>query len=457
VFTFSSRHLVITPLALTFACVHAINIHAMTPRAEPVILFDFEDQGLSQSWTVSGSLHATRAEIPEPPPGNPTGHGVRVTVTNPSTLLTHSGMAPTDWTGYEALRFRVYRSPESVQQAPTALLRVRAREEDGNAAFVRRVDLDAGGWTEVTLPLRWFRWDDGRVPRWDRIDNVAFSFLTSGEYWLDEISVIPASGDQDRLHPSPAELAELAAEFGSEIQVIERDGIALVSAAPELDAEQLLAHLAEVRAAVLADMPFLVPPDRPIPLVVLPDQESFRAYVERVASAHAANASVPGLPGFTLMGVATSFWHDDHGTLRPVYTHEFVHALMSASAGLPNLTEWFQEGVAARYQWRFHPEAMDAAYIRRHMAAADGPRPLAELCLGEPIGIDDYWQAMTLVDLLVGHERFAPHLEMLLQRFRDAGTTDLRPHVGTVLGVTWAELGQDWRGDVARRYGSLGD
>ncbi len=351
-----------------------------------------------------------------------------------------------DWSAFEALSFWVYRSPESVEQVPVATLRVHLWEVDGNAAFVRRVDLDREGWTRVTLPLRWFRWDGGRVPRWDRVDALAFAFATPGEYWLDEIGLVPASDEGGgQLHPSPAELAELAEALDAEVHVVGRDGIAVISAAGELDAEQLIDHLIQVRAAVLADLPFLDPPDWSIPVVVLPDEASFHAYVDLLADAHAADASIPGLPGYTLMGVATSFWDPEFGTLRPVYTHEFVHALMTASAGLPNLTEWFQEGVAARYQWRFHPDAMDEGYIHRRMEAPEGHKALTSLCHGAPITDDDYWQAMTVVDLLFDHPRYAPHVELLLQGFRDGGSTDLRPHVGTVLGVTWDELERDWR------------
>ena len=61
---------------------------------------------------------------------------------------------------------------------------------------------------------------------------------------------------------------------------------------------------------------------------------------------------------------------------------------------------------------------------------------------------------MTLVDLLNRHPKYAPHFETLLQGYRDAGSTDLRPHVGTVLGVKWDELEQDWLENVARRYKS---
>jgi hypothetical protein len=83
-------------------------------------------------------------------------------------------------------------------------------------------------------------------------------------------------------------------------------------------------------------------------------------------------------------------------------------------------------------------------------------KPLAELCDGGPIQVGRYWQAKTVVDLLIEHERNAPRFELLLQGFRDAGSTDVRPFLGVVLGVSWEELERDWREDVARRYGGGG-
>ena len=453
------RHLAIIPLAVVLAHGYAINCRAKTPGpvAEPVILFDFDPATVGSTWRFDQS-HGAAASLGEgrTRPQGTRGGCLRLQVHRPGAKLhTYAHRIPADWAGFEALRLRVYRPPEDAERMPAVTVEVWLSEVDDNAAFWHRVDLEGDGWIEVDLPLRWFRWGEGRVPQWDQLDHFGIVFRQPGIYALDEISLIPVDGaGRAHLYPSPAELAELVGDLATEVQAIERDGIALISAVPDLDAEQLLTHLAEVRVAVLTDLPFLVPPDRPIPLVILPDHEAFLAYVDRLAAAFGGEVSPPEGTGFTMAGIAVSSWKTEAGTLRPVYTHEYVHGLLSASALLPNHQEWLQEGLATRYQIRFHPQADIAGVILDGMSRPGRHKPLAELCDGGAIDQDRYWQAMTLVDLLVEHERYVPHFERLLQGFRDAGFTDLRPHVGTVLGVTWAELEQDWREDVGSRYGA---
>lgn len=69
------------------------------------------------------------------------------------------------------------------------VLEFRILEKDGVAGFWRRVDLSHEGWKKVVLPLRWFRYGTGRVPRWDRIDRFQFWFRDEARLWIDTLTL----------------------------------------------------------------------------------------------------------------------------------------------------------------------------------------------------------------------------------------------------------------------------
>lgn len=432
-----------------------------TDETDIVVLFDFEEPGLSNSWKVEGRGEANRLPLPERREGGPSGSGVRVLARRPASLVTHPRCVPRDWSTFDALAMWIYRPASGAggpsvdaEDQPPAAIEVVVHEVDANASFHRVVELDRAGWTRVELPLRWFRWGEGRAPRWDRVDHLAVSFREPGEYWIDDVELVRPEEGEAALDPTADELASLveAGMDGAEATVLRTAEVDLVAAAPALDGPQLAEHLADVRAAVVDELAFISDDVGPVPLVILPDDDAFTAFIRRLAAAYTGTTDPPGHDGYAMQGIAASGWSEEFGTLRPTYTHEYTHALVAAGAGLPNLGEWFQEGLATRIQLRFHPQADVPDIARRGMASPSLHLPLPELCSGGPIPTDRYWQAMTVVDLLLEDERYVDHVPALVGAFLASGSTDLAPHLGTVLGVTWEQFEADWREFVARRY-----
>jgi len=425
------------------------------------VLFDFEEPGLSNTWKVVGRGEASRLPIPDPPEGGPAGHGVRVRAGQAVSLVTHPRVLPGDWSGFEALAMWIHGSAANAGGAPAdtgaqtpVAIEVVVHEVDDNASFHRVVELDGVGWTRVELPLRWFRWGEGRAPRWDRVDHLAVSFREAGEFWLDGIELVRPGEGEPALDPTADELAALveAGMDGAEATVLRTAVVDLVSAAPALDGPRLAEHLASVRAVVVDELAFIPDDVGPVPLVILPDDDAFVAFIHRLAAAYTGTTDPPGHDGYAMQGIAASGWSEHFGTLRPAYTHEYTHALVAAMAGLPNLGEWVQEGLATRIQLRFHPQADVPDLVRRGMASPSLHLPLPELCSGGPIPTDRYWQAMTVVDLLLEDARYAENVTELVGAFLASGSTDLAPHLGTVFGVTWERFEADWRAFVAGRY-----
>lgn len=425
------------------------------PGAE-TILFDFTQSGLGDTWTAQGKIQAGRTKPPETPPGEgtvPEGEAVELTAGPGGLFFTKQGQLKVDWPKVRQVAFWLYRSSDEARQHPKAAMEVRFYEGDNRSWFWRRVDLDHTGWKRFEVPLAWCRWGEGHVPRWGEVNRLVFSFRNESRVWIDNIATVAGNADQGAALTWD-QLREVAfpGKPEGEVKLVRRDHVAVMSDAQGLDADALAGHLGKASTAVYADLPFLKPPPAtdPAPLVVFATRESYRAFAPRFAEHELAQIPPPTSGGFTLQGIATSSWDPAQGTLRPVYTHEFIHAFVGRSALLDNKGEWFHEGLASVYQLRFHPQANFGQLVRKSL---DDARPsLEKLCNGQKIELNEYWAAATLIELLLARDKYKPRLPALVAEFQKTGSTDLGPHLRGVLATSWGELTADWVAFCAEKY-----
>ena len=144
-------------------------------------------------------------------------------------------------------------------------------------------------------------------------------------------------------------------------------------------------------------------------------------------------------------GISASSWDDKLRTLRPVYTHEFVHGQLSRGIRLPSRGDWLHEGLASRYQLQFYPQQGFAAIVKAG-ASDDGLHlPLDKLCSGASIPTDRYWQAATVVEMMLTHDKYRPQIARLFGEFQKVGSTNLAGHLKPVLNTDWDGLTADWK------------
>lgn len=381
-----------------------------------MILFDFESPGPADQWQTAAG-RATREACES-------GWCLHLTAEAPSAA--RSTLVPADWTRYGELSFRARAATDTA-----ILVWVHA----GEGAFWRKVDVHGGDWQDVDLDLGWLRRADGPAPSWSSVTALSFTFRDAAEVWLDDIGLSEGS---------PLLTAEaIAAVTGG--TVTRGQHAAVVSLVPSLDGAALVRSLDAVAEAVLADLPFLHAPVIPAPLVVYPDDAAYRTGVVQLGTAFAANARAPSSGGYTIEGIATSSWDPAQGVGRPVYVHEFVHALLSRTAGLPNSNEWLQEGLATWYLVRFHPQPNLAEVIRGRLAE---PLPLPRLCDGQRIGMPFYGDAWTVAGTLLEDPAWSGTLQRLFEAAARSGSTSLAN-----LGVDLTQLDKDRRAWAARHFG----
>lgn len=338
-------------------------------------------------------------------------------------------------------RMQVYVSREMIERDASIRMEVQMLEPGGAASFWRRVDVEAAGWTQVEVPLRHMRLSSNRYPRWNRIAHLGLLVETGAEVWVDQVELIkkPDLGPEMSL----GELAELA--FGERMnqQIVGGDA-ALLTDSQEIDLRKLHGHLKTVVQTMRRDLPLPRQLDAPAVLLVFAEREDYRQFIPRFAGLLNAKADPPDSGGYTLQRVASSFWLKEFGTLRPVYTHEFVHSVLGRAFALPDNGDWLQEGLASLYQLEFHPEGDLNAMIARSLADPRRRLKLSELCSGKRIGLDNYWQAMTVCHYLLRDPVLREQVPALLESVYQNRSTDLEPFIKNTLRSDWTDFEEGW-------------
>ncbi len=385
----------------------------------PLILFDFESPGLADQWQMARGGQASREACES-------GWCLHLKPAAKSGI--QSVRVPADWTGFGELSFRA-------RSAADTSIEVWIPAGAGRGAFWRRVDLRARAWQDVHLDLGWLRRADGPAPSWASVNALSFTFRDTAEVWLDDIAVSAGS-------PVLTPEAVAAVTGGT---VIRGRHAAVVSLVPSLDGAALANTLDAVVDAVLVDLPFLPAPAVPVSLVVFPDVGGYQTGVVRLGAAFAATVATPTNDGFTIEGIATSSWDPMQGVARPVFVHEFVHALLTRTAGLPNGGEWLQEGLANWYQVRFYPQPTLADVIRGRFAR---PLPLSRLCDGQRIETQFYGDAWTVTGTLLEDPAWSGTLAGIFDAAARTGSTSL-----AALGFDLTALDESRRTWAARHFG----
>ncbi|MEO1529162.1 MAG: hypothetical protein AAFX06_27390 [Planctomycetota bacterium] len=415
----------------------------------------FESGNLGERWSAIRKITASRVPAPaltdQKGEDAPAGKALAIQSAANSGLFLKQGKGPSDWTTCGEVSFWAYRSPEEVAKHAASTIELQIYEADPGARFWRKTTLDHTGWKRISVPLKWFRWGSGRIPRWSKADRMGFWFRDETQLVLDTVRV--SAGSEDR----PAELSiedlqSVAFPNASvdDITVIDSAEVLLLSDASKLDANKLVEHLAKVATTVREELALAKPAVKPV-LIVFDTDAAYREFPPRLGEKLNSMADPPKSGGYALHGIASAAWSDQWGSLRPVYTHEFVHGLLARSSGIPNKQEWFQEGVANYYQIRFHPQDGLDKLILAGVRSPSGRSPLEELCSGRPISGTRYWQALTVVDFLRRDPRYSKHFPEMITEMGEKGTTDLTPFLAS-WKTSWEDLTAQWMEHCRKTY-----
>lgn len=345
---------------------------------------------------------------------------------------------------------RAQRARLSVVAAAPVQVELELWDPTADARMFRLVELDAGEQT-VELELAYFRYERGRVPQASRATQWGLRFVDAGELelrtfqlWQDELGV-----------DAELRIEQLAADFDDPraVAIYRRGPFALLTDEPRLDPQAVLDALERMHAHTRAVLPELPAPASTVPLLVFTDDGSYRRFWTRFSARFGvALAPLEQDEGFTWHGVATAWFSDRYGAVRPTYVHEAHHALLERSYGLAAQRSWLFEGLANLEQLAISRQDLRAVY-RRGLRRTDTSATLLELADGEPISTSRYWQATLVCEWLLADASRRAALGSALVEMAERGSTDLRPLAGRHFGAELDALGVELGSWAWLRYG----
>jgi hypothetical protein len=309
-----------------------------------------------------------------------------------------------------------------------------------------------GGAQRVEIPLQFLRYDRGRVPRANRVTSWGLRFVDPAvvdvvafELWRDDAFAGPELATEDLVNAFPDP---------ERVRVYERAPFVLLTDAPQLDAARVLDAIETMHTRTRDLLPHMPTPTSAVPLLVFADEREYRAFWESF-SARFGTKLLPNREdeGFTWQGVATAWFSDRYGAVRPTYVHEAHHALLERAYGLAAQRSWLFEGLANLEQLEISHQELDSVY-RRGLRRADKTSTLAELLDGRPIRTDRYWQATLFAEWLVSDAPRRAALDSALFEMAQRGSADVRPVVRRHFGSDLDALGVEFWSWAWTTYGA---
>ena len=374
----------------------------------------------------------------------PAGRAMRLRGESGGGFSISTAALASDWRHVESIGFWLYRSAEEAKQHPTIELVLRLAEDDQAVAFSRRLEVSHVGWEKLVMPLEWFVWSDGRMPKWELVRSFGVQLRDTGTVTIDTLWAEPTIQPRDAM-PATERLIKLAFPqlAQPQLRMLETRDVQLVTNTTSLELEPLANHLGTVARRLHRELPFLSEPSRGAVLFVFHDRAEYRRFSPRLARQFNSRLDPPETDGYTLQGISSSWWDAKQGSMRPVYTHEFVHGYLARTLPFSTLGDWLHEGLAAHLQLEFHPQENLTQIIRDGLKSQN--TPLIELCNGRPISTSRYWQAAMVWRMFLTDPRYQPKLKELFERLAAANSTNLGPHLAPLWGTDFERLTADWR------------
>ncbi len=421
----------------------AFALAAMAAASRAAVWLDFESPDAVKSWSAGrGAQVAVVDAAPAPSDAaggvGPGGRALRFTA--PPSGGAYVSAVPAGLENACSVALWVRRVGED---APTAEVEVQFVEPDGRSRFWRKVTLDGPGWRRVEFPLRFFRTTGARLPDWRQVRHFSLHARQAVTMDVDAVSVEHVEGCGPDI--SLRELRDIAfpnAPTGT-VRLARDAEYAIMSDAADLDLPMVRAVIAQLTRELRRLFPFLPPPSRPPVLLVFAKAEDYRAFPPRIAERMGSTAREPTSDGYTIVGVATSSFDPQKGSLRPVFFHEFVHAWLSQAGGLACEGHWLHEAVANYMQLKLFPQPGFDELVRQSLDAG-AARPLRELCSEQPVRVSNYWQLVTIFRMLVSKPPYSERLPKLFEAARAHSSFDLGLYLAEAFGVDWDRFAADW-------------
>ena len=395
---------------------------------------------LSNRWTAAGEIQVARVDY-ESNEGieidGADGKVAECQASPRSLFLMKRGIRRPPFERFDQVRFRI-QVRDATPESPVTF-EFQVRSEQRPATLWRKFVVDDGGWQIVTLPMQHFRYSTGSSLDWTEVSRMGVVFRERCNVKLDGFELV-ASEDESNPYFMPKEVGAFA--FGEKLKTTTNERFAIMTDDDRVDRKRTLEQCDRLYEMVFRDFPQLEKPKRRIPILVFSTEKDYRAFWPRLGSLYVAAVPPVKSTGYSLLGIAGTFYSDEFGDVRPVLIHEACHALLAPSIGLANSSEWLHEGLANYYQLDWTKQ--DIHKLNRARLRNGKMRPLRDLLSGQRIPMDDYAQVTLWTKWLLSDELRRKQFAEAMSEMRKRNSTRLEPICENVFGKKLEEMELEW-------------
>jgi hypothetical protein len=338
---------------------------------------------------------------------------------------------------FDALRFSA-RANMATAEDPL-VFEVRVFSGSRPASFWRRVTLNSDRWEFIELPLRFFRQSAGASLDWSEVTRFGFHFRNVGEISIDGIELI-RTGASGSPYLSPEELGTLA--FGQNAKMFSNEQFVVLTNDERVNGRSVLDEFEKLSRFIFADFPGFTRPVRKIPMLIFATERQYRDFWPRFGAKFASVIPPINSDGYSVLGVAGSYYSPEFGPVRPVFIHEACHAILAPVMGLSNSGEWLHEGLANYYQLRWTKQNIHE--LTKKMISDGSHVPFSQLLNGDSVRMRHYAQITLVMQWMMGDPELRQSLQNAIKTMKMRSSTSLEPVCERHFQRTLEELELDW-------------
>ncbi len=432
----------------------------VTEESRSLRIDNFDSPGLSNFWRGQGDIQMERKDRPSSAPSEMEGsHVVELKANSESSIFYgQRAQLDSDILNFGEVELWIFR-PETAAESEL-VLEVGFHIERFPSRLWRKLPVSHTGWKAYRLPLKWFRKEGALTPSWFDVSFMSVSFRSAGEIELGPITLL-RSEEAHAPYLDGADWQAFLAEKISNLKtkVVENEGLIVVAGDQQEQLNELVAKLNEADKAVRERFPtfFKTPTQGQKPaLIITNDTEEYEKLIPLVAQAQMASASAPHADGYSFDGYAFSSAGSEKTPIRPVFIHEYIHALVELHARIPSRGGWLQEGVAFLIQDQLFSVGLKES-IQSYLNG-DAPVYLSPISLlgSESVNLISYWQAAALIDMLADHPSYEGSLDKVIAHSKETSEVKIAD-VENVLGVSKEKFEADYKAHLEVMLDKLSD
>lgn len=437
---------------MTVLCRFLLVVLTFSPVAvaleKPLLISDFDQTVPAQKWMKSGNVILKLSDTSQSQIKEISGNALNVTFEDKKSFIySPSSLFNSELKSYDHVTFWLHKQDEG-----DVVFEFQIMDKSNTSRFWRKVTVSHKGWKKITLPLRWFRWAGKISPSWNEISRIAFFPRAKCSFVVDQIQFEDLDGKAGLFVNSAEDISKNLLP-DSDPKSYEKDFL-IVSENKKVDVQKLGEHFEKVLNEIYLKVPSLKREKNEAKpyLVIVNDGEGFKKALGKFGELQVSQVPGTELSGYSMMNSAFSSYSEKYGTMRPVYLHEFMHAVMATQGRILKSHNWVHEGFANYIQMKYQPQKGLGKIILQSMNREGLNNHILKLTENDDIQFKDYVYVLMIAETLWECEKYSTKIGQFFEYVENSGDTNFKEILKKIYQKSFDEFMADLKEFLAAKH-----